>query len=639
MKQEQFLHVVDRDEAETSFRAALGDLSPRRTEVVALDEALGRVLAEDVCSPVDVPGFDRANVDGFAVRAQDTFGASEFAPRKLRLLAARVAMGAAPSVAVGPGDAMAIPTGGVIPRGADAIVMVEHTAMEGDALVVTKALTPGRNISFAGIDVAQGETVLRARDVLTSRETGVLAAMGIARVSVIAQPRVAILSTGDEIVAPGAAIAVGQIYDANATIVGDAVREQGGTVIPLGVVGDDLEAVKAALARGLAAADVVLLSGGTSKGPGDLNVRALEAIVGPSGIVVHGVALKPGKPICLAVSGGKPVVVLPGFPASAIFTFHEFVAPVIRKLAGRDDQDVGRVAARVPYAISSEIGRTEYVLVHLVEDDAGALVAYPIGKGSGSITAWTQADGYFVIPRAVEQLDAREPVSVLAIAGTRARKDDLVVIGSHCVGLDVILAQLRARGFTAKLIAIGSEGGLRAVQRGECDIAGAHLFDAATGAYNRPFLTPDLDLVRGYGRLQGVVFRPGDERFEGKPAEVAVREAAATPGVVMVNRNRGSGTRAIIDRLLGELRPDGYGVEASSHHAIAAAVSQARADFGVAIDVVARERGLGFTAIAEERYDFFVRRARRDRAAVRAFIEELERPATRAALRARGLVA
>ena len=192
MKQQQFLHVVDRDEAESLFRAALGDLSPRRSEVVALGEALGRVLADDVASPVDVPGFDRANVDGFAVRAHDTFGASEFAPKKLRLLDARVAMGAVPSAAVGPGTAMAIPTGGVLPRGADAVLMVEHTSMEpteNDALVVTKALTPGRNISFAGTDVAQGETVLRARDVLTSRETGVLAAMGIARVSVVAQPR------------------------------------------------------------------------------------------------------------------------------------------------------------------------------------------------------------------------------------------------------------------------------------------------------------------------------------------------------------------------------------------------------------------------------------------------------------------
>src|ERR1051325_2380293 len=238
-------------------------------------------------------------------------------------------------------------------RGADAGRVGEHTPvrLDGAARGGTGARAPVPSIPFAGIGVAQGETVLRAHDVLTSRETGVLAAMGIARVSVVAQPRVAILSTGDEIIAPGAPLPVGKVYDSNATILGDAVCEQGGTVVPLGVVGDDFEAVTAALAHGLAAADVVLLSGGTSKGPGDLNVRAVEAVLGPSSIVVHGVALKPGKPICLAVSGAKPVVVLPGFPASTIFTFHEFVAPVIRKLAGRDEQDVARVAARVPHGI------------------------------------------------------------------------------------------------------------------------------------------------------------------------------------------------------------------------------------------------------------------------------------------------
>jgi putative molybdopterin biosynthesis protein len=534
---------------------------------------------------------------------------------------------------------MAIPTGGVVPRGADAVVMVEHTRVDGAHVLIEKPVTPGRLITYAGTDVAQGEVVLRARDVLTSRETGLLAALGRTKARVFARPRVAILSTGDEIIAPGAPMTPGRIFDSNATILADAVRECGGEPVSMGIAPDDAAAIRALLIRALAETDVVLLSGGTSKGPGDVNVRALEEVAAPPGIIAHGVALKPGKPLCLAVSAGTPVVILPGFPTSAIFTFHEFVAPVIRALAGRDRCDAERLRAKLPFQVSSEIGRTEYVLVRLTEDLHGALVAYPIGKGSGSVTTWSHADGYFVIPKSVEILDAGEEVSILAVAGERARKVDLVIIGSHCVGLDVITGRLRARGITAKLIAVGSQGGLNAVRRGECDLAGAHLFDPTSGTYNEPFLTPDVDLIRGYGRLQGVVFRRGDARFEGRTAEEAAHEAACAPGVVMVNRNRGSGTRALYDRLLGDARPSGYGVEATSHHAIAAAVAQGRADFGIAIDIVARDRGLGFLPLCEERYDFFVAKARLRRPAVEAFFEELGRPETRAALSARGLLA
>jgi putative molybdopterin biosynthesis protein len=638
MRQDQFLHVLDRDEAERRFRAALGDLLPR-VERVPLDGALGRVLAEDVASPVDVPGFDRSNVDGWAVRAADTFGASEHAPRRLRRLAEAVSMGVVPRGTVEPGAAMAIPTGGVVPRGADAVVMVENTHLDGDEVIVTRAITPGRSVTYAGTDIAGGETVLRARDVCTSRETGVLAAVGLGWVAVFARPRVAILSTGDEVEAPGAPLDPGRIYDSNARILADAVREQGGEPLAFGVLPDDPERIRDAVLRALAEADVVLLSGGTSKGPGDLNVRALQDALEPPGIVAHGVALKPGKPLCLAVSAGKPVVVLPGFPTSAIFTFHEFVAPVIRELAGRDDRPAAHLAARLPFHVASESGRTEYVLVRLVEDEGGAAVAYPIGKGSGSVTTFSQADGYFVIPQRVEQLDAGEEVSVLPLSGERARRVDLTLIGSHCVGVDVLLGRLRARGISGRLIAVGSEAGLAAARRGECDVAGAHLFDAATGRYNEPFLSPGLTLAPGYGRLQGVVFHPGDPRFEGRSAEEAVRAAARDPSIVMINRNRGSGTRALYDRLLGDARPAGYGVEASSHHAIAAAVAQGRADFGIAVDIVARARGLGFLPLAEERFDFFIPAARRTRPAVAAFFEELCAPATRAALRARGLVA
>ncbi|MEO7332023.1 MAG: molybdopterin biosynthesis protein [Minicystis sp.] len=637
MKQEQFLKVVDRDEAERRFREALGDLSPRRIEEISLDALLGRVLAEDVASPVDVPSFDRANMDGWAVQAADTFGASEHAPRRLRCLDERVIMGTLPAGVVEPGTAMSIPTGGVVPRGADAVLMVEHSRLEGDEVVISKALTPGRAITYAGTDVAEGEVILRAGERVSSRETGILAAMGLDRARVWARPKVAILSTGDEIIAPGEPARAARIFDSNATILADAVREQGGEPLMLGIAPDDPAIIRALLRRALDEADLVLLSGGTSKGPGDLNVRALEEVLAPPGIVAHGVALKPGKPLCLAVSAGKGVVVLPGFPTSAIFTFHAFVAPVIRALAGRDAREIEHLAARLPVQVVSEIGRTEYVLVRLTEDDEGALVAYPIGKGSGSVTTWSQADGYFEIAKEVEILDAGERVSILALAGERARKADLVILGSHCVGLDILAARLRARGLRSKLIAMGSEGGLHAVRRGECDLAGAHLFDPVTGTYNAPFLSEGLTLIQGYGRLQGVIFRSGDPRFEGRDAEPAVREAAALPGVVMVNRNRGSGTRALYDRLLGERRPLGYGVEASSHHAVAAAVAQGRADFGIAIDVVARDRALGFLPLAEERYDFFVRSSRIQRPAVQAFLAELAHPETRAALRARGL--
>ncbi|MBI4955239.1 MAG: molybdopterin biosynthesis protein [Myxococcales bacterium] len=639
MRQEQFLTVLSRDEAMRRFRAALGELRPRRVEAVPLDQALGRVLAEDVASPVDVPGFDRSNFDGWAVSAADTFGATEHTPRRLRRLADAVAVGAIPAATVAPGTAMAIPTGGVVPRGADAVVMVEHTQLDGDDVVVTKAVTPSRAITYAGTDIARGEVVLRGGELCSSRETGILAAIGLAEVRVFARPRVAILSTGDEIVAPGAPLAPGRVHDSNGRILADAVREQGGEPVSLGIVPDDAALVRDAVRRALADADMVLLSGGTSKGPFDVNAHAVAEALDPPGIVAHGVALKPGKPLCLAVSAGKAVVVLPGFPTSAIFTFHEFVAPVLCALAGRATHEPTRLAARLPYRISSDSGRTEYVLVRLTEDDAGALVAHPIGKGSGSVTTWSHADGYFVIPERVEQLDAGERVDVRALAGERARQVDLTLIGSHCVGVDVLLARLRQRGLSGRVLAVGSEAGLAAARRGECDLAGAHLFDPVTGRYNAPFVTEGLTLAPGYGRQQGVVFRRGDARFEGRDATQAVREAARAPGIVMINRNRGSGTRALYDRLLGDARPAGHGVEASSHHAVAAAVAQGRADFGIAIDIVARDRGLGFLPLTEERFDFFVPVARRHRPAVAAFLEELERPETRAALRARGLLA
>jgi putative molybdopterin biosynthesis protein len=641
MKQEQFLNVIDRDEAERRFREVL-DLGPLEAEEVCLAEALGRVLARDVIAPVDVPSFDRSNVDGFAVRAEDTFGASEDHPRTLVLMQEVLASGTLPTQTVDAGKAMAIATGAVVARGTDAVVMIEHTevsqasAARGEgvpsSLLVRRPVTPGANISFAGTDMGRGETVYRHGDTLTSRETGVLAALGMATIPVIRRPRVAIVSTGNELIAPGQPMRAGLVYDSNATILADAVRELGGEPVALGIVPDDRSALETILRRALEA-DAVLLSGGTSKGEGDLSYRVVGAL-GEPGIIAHGVALKPGKPLCLAAvrvpapdreTGYRmvPVVILPGFPTSAIFTFHEFVAPVIRRLAGRRDEPADVISAQLPLRVNSERGRTEYLLVGLVAPDSPdkdhvPWVAFPMGKGSGSVTAFSRADGFVIIPRQQEYLEAGTVVPV-HLLGHGLRPADLVVIGSHCVGLDYLLGRLQEQGYRAKFLAVGSTGGLTAARRGECDLAGIHLLDPYTNQYNTPYLNEDLVFVPGYGRLQGLLFRPGDQRLEGLSVEEALARTLADPACIMINRNAGSGTRVLIDRLLAGVQPPGYLNQARSHNAVAAAVAQGRADWGVAISTVAHDAGLGFVPLRNENYDFVIPRSRLHNPAVEAF--------------------
>jgi len=631
--QEQFLEVIDRDEAQRRFRQAVAH-APLGEEEVPLELALGRVLARDVVAPVDVPAFDRSNYDGYAVRAEDTFEAAEESPRRLDLLPEVLATGVVPAGAVRPGTAMQIATGGMLPRGADAVVMVEHTEVESGTLLVRRPVTPGFGVTFAGTDIARGETVLRRGELLTSRETGVLAAIGAARVNVWRQPRVAILSTGDELIPPGEPIRPAAVYDSNSQVLADAVRELGAIPVRYGIVPDDAAQLRAALHRALVEADLVLLSGGTSKGAGDVCYRVVGELSEP-GIVAHGVALKPGKPICLAAHRGKAVVVLPGFPTSAIFTFHEFVAPLLLALGGRAAPERSSLQARLAVKINSEVGRTEYLLAGLLPGPEG-LAAYPIGKGSGSVTAFARADGFITIGRHEEIVEAGTPVRV-QLLGLGLRPADLVVIGSHCVGLDFLLGRLHDQGFSTRFFAAGSTGGLQAALRGECDLAGLHLLDPHTGRYNTPFVTPELELLPGYRRLQGIVYRPGDARFERRSLREAIQAALADPGCIMVNRNAGSGTRILIDRLLGGLKPPGYWVQARSHNAVAAAVAQGRADWGVAIQWVAQQTGLGFIPLEHEQYDFVAPRSRLHRPALAAFRRLLADVQVRACLRQMGL--
>jgi putative molybdopterin biosynthesis protein len=636
-RQEQFLEVVSVAEARRRFHQHL-DLAPLGPETVALAQSLGRVLAADVVAPIDVPPFDRSGVDGFAVRAADTAGASDRAPRRLRLNAEVIACGHLPALEVDTATATTIATGGAIPRGADAVVMVEQTELvetaQGPAIDVRRAIAPGGFVAYAGSDIARGETLLRRGVEIGSREVGMLAACGLATVEVVRRPKVAVLSTGDELVRLGEPLRPAGVYDSNGAIVAAAVSEAGGEPVAFGAFPDDETTLALAVRSALAGCDMVVLSGGTSKGAGDLSHRIL-ARLGSPGVLVHGVALKPGKPLCLAVAERKPIAVLPGFPTSAIFTFHAFVAPVIRALAGLPADAAETVDARVPVRIPSELGRQEFVLVALVAGENGPL-AFPTQKGSGSVTAFSQADGFLAIDALASALDAGSDAAVTLIG--RTRMPDLVIMGSHCVALDAVLGRLADQGFAARTLAIGSQGGVTAAERGECDLAPVHLLDPAGETYNRHLVRPGIALVPGWRRMQGFLFRAGDARFARKTAAQAIAAALADPDCLMVNRNAGAGTRILIDRLLDGKKPAGYANQPKSHNAVAAAVAQGRADWGIAIATVAQLYGLEFLPVAPEHYDFLLVESRRERPAVQAFLAALRDPAVRARIGALGMV-
>ena len=373
-----------------------------KVESVPLEEALGRVLAEDVVSPIDVPPFDRATVDGYALRAEDTFMASESEPVRLKVIG-EVHAGDAPALKPGRGEAVYISTGAPLPEGTDAVIQFEDVERVGDEILVFKPAYPTMGVMKAGVDIGKGKPLLRKGTMLTFKETALLSAVGMAEVPVFRRPKVAVISTGSEIIPPGEELTPGKIYDINGRAITDAVRELGGEAVFLGIARDDRESLKALIEKGLECCDIVLLSGGASGGVRDLTSSIIEEL---GEVKIHGIAIQPGKPTVIGIVDGKPVFGLPGYPTSCLTNFTLLVAPLLRKLIGRESE-VRKVKKRLAHKVFSVKGRRQFLPVRIEGDKAA-----PILKGSGAVTSFVDADGFIEVPENVEILEAGEEVEV-----------------------------------------------------------------------------------------------------------------------------------------------------------------------------------------------------------------------------------
>jgi len=390
-----FTKLLAPADARDAFARAFAG-APRRTERVPLLAARGRVLAADVTAGDDLPAFDKSTVDGYAVRASDTAGASSGTPVMLTIVT-EVSMGKRPAGDVGGTQAARIPTGGALPQGADAVVMQEHTVRHDSALSVERAVALGDNVVRAGSDVRAGETVLRAGRRLRAADLGLLAGLGHADVEVFERPTVALIVTGDELIPPGRPILGSQIHDMNTYTLSGMIEEIGATAAPSGIVGDNLAVLTATAREALRSADALIISGGSSVGEKDYVAETIAALGAP-GIVVHGIAIRPGKPTILALVEGKPVFGLPGNVVSVLVTFDQFVRPVLERMSGRRERE--RVAATVRARLSRRLSATDredHVRVALT-DRGGTLWAAPLPGGSAVITSMVRADGIVVIP-------------------------------------------------------------------------------------------------------------------------------------------------------------------------------------------------------------------------------------------------
>lgn len=384
---------------------------PIGIEKVHLSDMYNRILAEDVVATLNVPPFNRSTVDGYAVIATDTFGADEDQPITLKV-DGNIKVGKVPELTVERGSAAEIVTGAPLPRGADTIVMMEHTIRKGDQVLIYNATSKMENVMKAGSDIQKGSTLLKKGQLLSAHEIGILASLGLVEAMVYRQPKVAIISTGQEIIEPGKPLPPGKIYDINAHSLNAAVQECGGDPTILGIIPDKTNQLINRLREALTCSDLVITSGGVSVGPTDVTPKVLS-MLGKPGVIASGIASKPGKPTTIAIIGVKPVFSLPGHPTSAMIMFHVLVRPVIQKMAGRNDKKLFKVKAIFISKMFSARGRRTFIMVNIARDESGRLLASPVPPGlSGAITTIAHSDGYIELSEKQQFVDSGEVVTV-----------------------------------------------------------------------------------------------------------------------------------------------------------------------------------------------------------------------------------
>jgi putative molybdopterin biosynthesis protein len=616
-----FVSDIPAEQARQAWREACAAAGcPHRVDAVLLPvgEAVGRVTAESVWARRSSPAFDSAAMDGIAVRAAETVGAAETTPVLLD-------------------DFAVVDTGDPLPADYDAVVMREHVHHTPDGRAELRAAVPPyQHVRSIGEDISATELLLPEGHRLRPVDVAACAAAGVVELVVRRRPRVAIIPTGDEIRPVGAELAPGEIADTNSLMLAAQAAEIGCETRTTSIVADDPELITAAVREAAVDADLVILIAGSSAGRDDYTARVVATA---GSLAVHGVAVRPGHPVVLGAVAGepaKPILGAPGYPVSAALTFDIFAAPMLAALEGAAPRERPATTARLARKLASAIGSDDWVRVRLGRV-GGDVVATPLPRAAGVLTSLVRADGLLVVPAGVEGHHAGEHVRVELLRGLADVDRTIVAIGSHDLVLDVAASALRAADPLITLASsnVGSLGGLVALRDGLCHLAGSHLLDPASGEYTLPYLDrifgagTDLAVVRLVHRDQGLLVAPGN------PLGLTGIADLIRPGLRYVNRQRGAGTRVLLDHELGRLGVDpatvvGYSREEHTHLGVAAAVAAGRADTGLGIQAAARAFGLDFVPVAREPYDLVLRAASLTDGVLSPLWVLLERPDFRA---------